>query len=91
MAEDDSPSGARVAGIGGVVHWYGKASAHQMTDQERAGKIRALLEERRGYVLRGEQSRVDLVDKALRDMGHEGTPPVKRAETRPAVADREER
>lgn len=53
-----------------------------MTEQERAGKIRALIEERRGYEARGEQSRVDLVDKSLRDLGAEGTPPAKRAATR---------
>ena len=53
-----------------------------MTEQERAGKIRALLEERRGYEARGEQSRVDLVNKALRDLGAEGVPPVQRAAKR---------
>ena len=53
-----------------------------MTDQERQGYIRALLEERRGYEVRGEQSRVDLVNKQLRDMGAEGVPPVQRAAKR---------
>lgn len=53
-----------------------------MTEQEREAKIRGLLEERRGYENRGEQSRVDLVNKALRDMGHEGAAPAKRAATR---------
>ncbi len=53
-----------------------------MTDQERTAYIRALLEERRGYENRGEQSRVDLVNKQLRDMGAEGVPPVQRAAKR---------
>ena len=58
-----------------------------MNDQQRAAHIRALLEERRGYENRGEQSRVDLVDKALRDMGAEGAPPAKRAATRVVEAE----
>lgn len=58
-----------------------------MTDQEREGKIRALVEERRGYVVRGEQSRVDLVDKALRELGAEGVPPAKRSATRVVTSD----
>lgn len=58
-----------------------------MTEEERAGKIRALLEERRGYEVRGEQSRVDLVNKALRDLGAEGTPPVARSARRVIEAD----
>ena len=58
-----------------------------MTEDQRAARIRALIEERRGYELRGEQSRVDLVDKALRDLGAEGAAPVKRAEKRIEVAD----
>ena len=58
-----------------------------MTDQQREAQIRALVEERRGYVARGEQSRVDLVDKALRDLGAEGAAPVKRASTRVVGAD----
>jgi len=81
VAESD-PAGVRVAGIGGVVHFYGRARRNEMTEQERAGKIRALLEERRGYENRGEQSRVDLVNKALRDMGAEGVPPAQRAAKR---------
>jgi hypothetical protein len=40
--------------------------AHQMTAQ-----IQALLAERRGYLVRGLQSRVDAVDAALRQLGYE--------------------
>ena len=88
MAESD-PTGVRIAGIGGVVHYYGRWGKvrHPMTDAERAAKIRALIEEREGYRRRGEQSRVDLVDKALRDMGAEGETPAARAAKRVEVAD----
>lgn len=86
MAEND-PVGVRVQGIGGVVHFYGRARRNEMTEQERAGKIRALLEERRGYENRGEQSRVDLVNKSLRDMGAEGAPPAQRAAKRVVEAE----
>lgn len=82
MAESD-PSGARVAGTGGIVHYYGRLGrAEPMTDEQRAAKIRALIEERRGYEMRGEQSRVDLVDKELRELGAEGVPPARRATRR---------
>lgn len=86
MADGD-PTGVRVAGIGGVVHFYGRAGRNEMTDQQREGTIRALVEERRGYVARGEQSRVDLVDKALRELGAEGAPPVVRAAKRVSSAE----
>lgn len=82
MAESD-PSGVRIAGIGGIAHYYGRfRKVNPMTDEQRAAKIRALIEEREGYRRRGEQSRVDLVDKALRDLGAQGAPAVERAARR---------
>lgn len=88
MAESD-PTGVRIAGIGGVVHYYGRfRKVNPMTDDQRAARIRALIEEREGYRRRGEQSRVELVEKALRDLGAEGETPAARAAKR--VADAEE-
>jgi len=44
--------------------------------------IRALLEERRGYVLYGTKDQVDGVDAELKRLGHKGAAPAKRATTR---------
>lgn len=56
-----------------------------MTDEERAGKIRALLEERAGYVQRGQSERAAQVDAELARIGHQAAKPVERAEKRPAA------
>lgn len=56
-----------------------------MTSQERAGKIRALLEERYYCEVKGYDDRVKLIDAALRQLGHEGASPEKRAEKRPTA------
>ncbi len=58
-----------------------------MTDQERAGKIRALLEERHGYEVRGLTGSVSEVDEQLRLLGAQGATPVKRAAQRVTGAD----
>lgn len=52
---------------------------------EQADRIKALLEERRGYELHGKAERVAEVDAELRRLGAGGRPPVKRAVKRPAV------
>jgi len=52
------------------------------TKEEKREWIAALLEERRGYVSRGLDGRVAEVDKALRRLGAEGSPPAKRSAKR---------
>jgi hypothetical protein len=52
------------------------------TDQYRAAKVQALLEERAGYVARDLPDRVAAVDEQLRLLGTTGAPPAKRATTR---------
>jgi hypothetical protein len=44
--------------------------------------ITALLEERRGYEMRGDEERIAEVDAELKRLGHSGKPPSKRATTR---------
>lgn len=58
------------------------------TNEQRAAQIRALLKERAGYVTRGLEDRVALVDAQLRALGHEAEKPSERAEKRPAVRGR---
>lgn len=53
-----------------------------MTDEQREAKIRALLQERRGYVVRGLDDRVAQVDEQLRLLGAQGAAPAKRSEKR---------
>ena len=53
-----------------------------MTDEERARQIRALLEERAGYVARGDSGRAAQVDAELSRLGAQGKAPAKRAEQR---------
>lgn len=55
-----------------------------MTKEDREATISALIEERRGYVLRGEEERVALVDAELRRLGHEAKKPSARASRRPS-------
>ena len=62
-----------------------------MTDEMREARIRALVEERAGYVVRGLDDRVAEVDAALRALGHGAAPKAKRAEKRPAQAAVEQR
>lgn len=52
--------------------------------EDLADRIRALLEERRGYEVRGLTERAELVNDELRRLGAEGVPPRQRAEVRPA-------
>ncbi len=54
-----------------------------MTNEQRTSQIRALLEERRGYVERGNADRIGDVDEQLRLIGHEGASVATRAEKRP--------
>jgi high-affinity nickel permease len=53
-----------------------------MTDEQRAAKITALVEERRGYVLCGDTDHVAAVDAELRRLGAEGAPAVAKAAKR---------
>ena len=55
-----------------------------MTKEDEKATIAALLEERRGYVLRGETDRVVQVDAQLRHLGHDAEKPASRATRRPA-------
>jgi hypothetical protein len=55
-----------------------------VTKEEKQATIGALLEERRGYELRGEDDRVAQVDAQLKALGHEARKPAARAETRPS-------
>ena len=54
----------------------------EMTEEERTSKIAALLEERRGYELRGLNDRVAAVDAELRRLGAQAVPARKRAAKR---------
>lgn len=54
-----------------------------MTSEQRANYIAALLEEKRGYEIKGDAARVADVDAELRAIGHEGATPAARAEKRP--------
>jgi len=49
------------------------------TKEEKRELIAALLEERRGYVVRGLDGRVAEVDETLRRFGAAGSPPAKRS------------
>jgi hypothetical protein len=55
-----------------------------VTKEEKKATIAALLEERRGYVLRDEKDRVAQVDAQLRVLGHEAKKPAARALSRPS-------
>ena len=55
-----------------------------MTNEEQAATIKALLDERRAYEVRGLASRVADVDEALARLGYEAAKPVERAIARPA-------
>ena len=54
-----------------------------MTNEQRAETIRALLAERRGYVLYNKPDRIKDVDEQLRALGHDAATPQTRAEKRP--------
>lgn len=56
-----------------------------MNEAEKAEKIAALLDEKRGYEMRGLTDRVAAVDAELRAIGAEGAPPAKRAAKRPST------
>jgi hypothetical protein len=56
-----------------------------VTDEKRQDLIKALLEERRGYVLYGDAAAVAGVDAELARLGAEGRPKAKRASTRVRV------
>lgn len=55
-----------------------------MDEETKARQIAALIEERRGYELKGDDDRVKQVDASLRALGAAGAPPAKRAAKRPA-------
>lgn len=52
------------------------------TKEETKLMIEALLEERRGYVMRDDKGGIEAVDKRLRELGAEGKAPAKRATKR---------
>lgn len=82
--------GSRVPGRRTVLPRF-QGAVMPMTEEQRAGKIRALVEERRGYVARGLPDRVAQVDAALRELGAEGVAPAQRAEKRPSRVKGEKR
>ena len=55
-----------------------------MTKEETQATISALLEERRGYVLRGDEQRLAQVDAQLRALGASAEKPATRASRRKA-------
>lgn len=55
-----------------------------MTNEQRNAYIKALLEEKRGYEVRGLTDKVELVEKELRLVGHEAQTPQQRASRRPS-------
>lgn len=55
-----------------------------MTKEDQKATIAALLEERRGYMLREETDRVAQVDAQLKVLGHDAEKASKRAQRRPA-------
>lgn len=55
-----------------------------MTKEDTQATIAALLEERRGYVVRSEDERVAQVDAQLRALGHGAKRPSERASSRPS-------
>ena len=55
------------------------------TEEQIKQYIRGLLDERRGYVARGDDARVAGVDAELKRVGYEAKAPAKRAEKRPAT------
>ena len=56
-----------------------------ITEEERDSKIRALLEERRGYETRHLDARVAAVDAELRRLGDTSVPAAKRSTKRKAI------
>ena len=62
-----------------------------MTKEEQKATIAALLEERRGYVNRGEDARVAEVDKQLKALGHGAQKRSSQAEKRPSEKASEKR
>ena len=56
-----------------------------MTDEEKARHIASLVNERRGYEMRGLTDRVRAVDDQLRALGEKASTPAARATKRPAA------
>jgi len=56
-----------------------------MTDEEKARHIASLVNERRGYEMRGLPDRVRAVDDQLRALGEKASTPAARATKRPAA------
>ena len=84
---DSDPAGVAIHGTRvRRVTFYGRSKGTPlMTDEQRAAQIRALIEERRGYVERGQDDRVAQVDAELARLGAAGSAPAKRSEKRPAT------
>jgi len=57
-----------------------------MTEEERKAYIAGLLEERRGYEVKGDTDAIAQVDAELKRVGHKAKAPAKRSEKRPAGA-----
>lgn len=55
------------------------------SDEMTAAYIAGLLEERRGYVAKGDDAAVAEVDAELKRVGHKAKAPAKRATKRPAA------
>jgi hypothetical protein len=53
-----------------------------LTDQQHEAYIKALIYERAGYERIGDAERAEAVTAELRRLGHEASPPVKRATKR---------
>lgn len=62
-----------------------------MTKEDDKATIDALLEERRGYVNRGETERVAMVDAELKKLGASAEKPVTRSQKRPGRRTRTKR
>ena len=56
-----------------------------MTDEEKARHIASLVNERRGYEMRGLDDRVRAVNDQLRALGEKASTPAARATKRPAA------
>lgn len=56
-----------------------------MTDEEKARHIASLVNERRGYEMRGLPDRVRAVDAELHSLGEKASTPAARATKRPAA------
>jgi hypothetical protein len=64
-------------------NWKSDANSTDISREDRASMIAALLRERRSCEVRGLDARVKLINAELRRYGHEAEKPAERAEKRP--------